>query len=60
MDQGTGIRSESIEDDDEVRRLYLETWLGKRKYDIYKLTEVDYARHSAAKEWLRIGIMTPN
>jgi DNA-directed RNA polymerase subunit beta len=44
---------ESIEDDDEVRRLYLETWLGKRKYDVYKLTEVDYARHSAAKEWLR-------
>jgi DNA-directed RNA polymerase subunit beta len=44
---------ESIQDDDEVRRLYLETWLGKRKYDIYKLTEVDYARHSTAKEWLR-------
>jgi DNA-directed RNA polymerase subunit beta len=44
---------ESIQDDDEVRRLYLETWLGKRKYDVYKLTEVDYARHSAAKEWLR-------
>ncbi len=44
---------ESIQDDDEVRRLYLESWLGKRKYDVYSLNDVDYARHSAAKEWLR-------
>ena len=44
---------ESIQDDDEVRRLYLESWLGKRKYDVYSLNEVDYARHAAAKEWLR-------
>ncbi len=43
----------SIQDDDEVRRLYLEEWLGKRKYNVYKLNEVDYARHAAAKEWLR-------
>jgi DNA-directed RNA polymerase subunit beta len=44
---------ESIQDDDEVRRLYLEHWLGKRKYDVYSLNDVDYARHAAAKEWLR-------
>jgi DNA-directed RNA polymerase subunit beta len=45
---------ESIQDDDEVRRLYLEEWLGKKKkYDIYSLNEPDYARHAAAKEWLR-------
>ncbi len=45
---------ESIEDDDEVRRLYLEQWLGERDYDIYRLTtEVDYARLSTAKEWMR-------
>jgi DNA-directed RNA polymerase subunit beta len=44
---------ESIQDDDEVRRLYLESWLGKRKYDVYSLNDVDYARHAAAKEWLR-------
>jgi DNA-directed RNA polymerase subunit beta len=44
---------ESIQDDDEVRRLYLEFWLGKRKYDVYSLNDVDYARHSTAKEWLR-------
>ncbi len=45
--------SESIQDDDEVRRLYLEEWLGKRKYDAYDLTDVDYARVATATEWLR-------
>ncbi|MFT3895061.1 MAG: hypothetical protein QM730_25835 [Anaerolineales bacterium] len=44
---------ESIQDDDEVRRLYLEEWLGKRKYDAYDLNDVDYARFSTAAEWLR-------
>ena len=45
--------SEMIEDDDEVRRLYLEQWLGERGYDVYRLNEVDYARHAAVTEWLR-------
>jgi DNA-directed RNA polymerase subunit beta len=45
--------AESIQDDDEVRRLYLEDWLGARKYDLYRINEVDYARISAAREWLR-------
>ena len=36
--------AESIQDDDEVRRLYLESWLGKRKYDVYSLNDADYAR----------------
>ena len=44
---------ESIQDDDEVRRLYLEEWLGDRDYDPYDLNDVDYARHAAAAEWLR-------
>jgi DNA-directed RNA polymerase subunit beta len=44
---------ESIEDDDEVRRLYLEQWLGERDYDPYNLNELDYARQSTASEWLR-------
>ena len=44
---------ESIQDDDEVRRLYLEEWLGGRDYDAYSLNDVDYARRSAAAEWLR-------
>ncbi|WKZ49448.1 MAG: DNA-directed RNA polymerase subunit beta [Anaerolineales bacterium] len=44
---------ESIQDDDEVRRLYLEEWLGKRKYDVYDLSDHDYARLATATEWLR-------
>ncbi len=44
---------ESIQDDDEVRRLYLEEWLSKRKYDAYDLNDVDYARLATATEWLR-------
>jgi DNA-directed RNA polymerase subunit beta len=43
----------SIQDDDEVRRLYLEQYLGEREYDVYALTEVDFARFATAKEWLR-------
>jgi DNA-directed RNA polymerase subunit beta len=44
---------ESIDDDDEVRRLYLENWLGERGYDVYRLKEEDYARNAATTEWLR-------
>ena len=44
---------ESIQDDDEVRRLYLEEWLGKRKYDVYDLNDSSYARQATAHEWLR-------
>jgi DNA-directed RNA polymerase subunit beta len=44
----------TIEDDDEVRRLYLEAWLGERKYDVYQLiSDPIYARRSALREWLR-------
>jgi DNA-directed RNA polymerase subunit beta len=43
-----------IEDDNEVRRLYLGEWLGDRNYDIYRLsTDFDYARYATAQEWLR-------
>ncbi len=48
-----GYDPESIQDDDEARRLYLESWLGKRKYDVYSLNDVHYARRATAKEWLR-------
>jgi DNA-directed RNA polymerase subunit beta len=44
---------ESIQDDNEVRRLYLEEWLGEREYDPYDLNDVDYARFATASEWLR-------
>jgi DNA-directed RNA polymerase subunit beta len=44
---------ETIQDDDEVRRLYLEEYLGERGYDVYDLYRVDYARNATAREWLR-------
>ncbi|MDP2380168.1 MAG: DNA-directed RNA polymerase subunit beta, partial [Pseudohongiella sp.] len=45
---------EMIEDDDEVRRLYLEQWLGGRGYDVFRfISDLDYARLATAKEWLR-------
>lgn len=45
---------EMIEDDDEVRRLYLESWLGEKGYDVYQLiSDVVYARRSVLREWLR-------
>lgn len=51
--KGQEYDPESIQDDDEVRRLYLEEWLSKRKYDAYDLNDVDYARLATATEWLR-------
>jgi DNA-directed RNA polymerase subunit beta len=51
--KGQEYTPEAIEDDDEVRRLYLEQWLGERGYDVYRLNEVDYARHATVTEWLR-------
>jgi len=45
---------ESIQDDDEVRRLYMEAWLGERGYDVYQLiSDPLYARRSVLREWLR-------
>jgi DNA-directed RNA polymerase subunit beta len=45
---------ESIRDDDEVRNLYMEQWLGERGYDVYQLiSDRLYARRSVLREWLR-------
>jgi DNA-directed RNA polymerase subunit beta len=45
---------ENIRDDDEVRNLYLEAWLGERNYDVYRLvSDPLYARRSVLREWLR-------
>ncbi len=45
---------EAFEDDDEVRRLYLEHWLADRGYDPDLLaTDTIYARRAALREWLR-------
>lgn len=43
-----------LQDDDEVRRLYLEVWLGDRGYDVDQLIwDHSYARRSVLREWLR-------
>jgi DNA-directed RNA polymerase subunit beta len=45
---------ENIKDDDEVRNLYLEAWLGERGYDVYQLiSDPFYARRSVLREWLK-------
>jgi DNA-directed RNA polymerase subunit beta len=45
---------ESIKDDEEVRNLYLEAWLGEKGYDVYQLiSDRTYARRSVLREWLR-------
>jgi DNA-directed RNA polymerase subunit beta len=45
---------ETIRDDDEVRLLYLEQWLGERGYDVARLTsDTYYARKATMKEWLK-------
>ena len=51
---------EMIQDDDEVRRLYLEVYLGERGYDISELYKVDYARDATAREWLHDHNYDPN
>ncbi len=51
---GSDYAPQAIEDDNHVRRLYMEDWLGERDYDVYELiTDDTYARRSVAREWLR-------
>jgi DNA-directed RNA polymerase subunit beta len=53
-------QEEAFEDDDEVRRIYLESWLEKRDYDPDLLaTDTQYARSAALREWLREGGYDP-
>ena len=52
---------ESIRDDDEVRALYLEQWLGVKGYDINRMTQdLRYARLINLQEWLRDQGYDPN
>jgi len=52
--QEEGYPTEELQDDDDVRMLYLEAWLGPLGYDIDRLArESTYARHSCLREWLR-------
>ncbi|MEE9512815.1 MAG: DNA-directed RNA polymerase subunit beta, partial [Anaerolineales bacterium] len=52
---------EAFEDDDEVRRLYLENWLGGKGYELDLLaTDTRYARRAALREWLRDNGYNPD
>ncbi len=54
MIQGQNYDPENLEDDAEVRRLYLAQWLRGRKYSQDQLaTNEKYARRAALREWLR-------
>jgi DNA-directed RNA polymerase subunit beta len=45
---------ESLEDDDEARRLFVTAWLTEHGYHVERLdTDLTYARQSVAREWLR-------
>jgi DNA-directed RNA polymerase subunit beta len=47
-------QEEAFEDDEEVRRIYLESWLSGKGYDAELLAiNQNYARRSALREWLR-------
>jgi len=45
---------EMIKDDDEVRLLYMEQWLGEKGYEVYGLTSnPNFARQANLEQWLR-------
>jgi DNA-directed RNA polymerase subunit beta len=47
-------------DDDEVRALYMEAWLGDLGYDVYRMkSDRNYARRSVLIEWLKERGYTP-
>jgi len=53
IEQDPEYDPEMYEDEDEVRSLYLEQWLGERGYDVYQIiSDVNFARRAVMKEWL--------
>jgi len=53
-EQNGKYEAESLEDENEVRNLYLEEWLGSKKYNVSKLAhDQNYARQSVVTEWLK-------
>jgi DNA-directed RNA polymerase subunit beta len=45
---------ESLEDENEARRLFVTGWLGEEGYDVEQLeTDLRYAQWSVAREWVR-------
>ncbi len=53
-DQDVEYGPEDIQDDDEVRLMYMENWLKDRDYDVYAMkSNRNYARRANLREWLR-------
>jgi DNA-directed RNA polymerase subunit beta len=51
----------TFKDDEEVRNLYLESWLGENNYDIGRLVDDPvYARRAVLREWLREQQYSPD
>jgi DNA-directed RNA polymerase subunit beta len=56
-----GYDPDTIDDDNYVRRIYMEAWLGDLGYDVYRLiSEEAYARRSVLREWLRENGFDPD
>ena len=56
-----GYDPAGIEDDNYVRRIFMEAWLGDLGYDVYRLiSDVGYARRSVLREWLRENGFDPD
>lgn len=52
-EQDADYDPELYEDENEVRTLYMEQWLGDRGYDVYQMvSDYTYARRSVLREWL--------
>ena len=52
---------DAFEDDDEVRRIYLENWLQEKDYDADLLAiDTRYARRATLREWLREKDFNPD
>jgi len=50
-----------IEDDNYVRRIFMEAWLGDLGYDVYRLiSDVSYARRAVLREWLKENGFDPD
>lgn len=53
-EQDEDYDAELLKDENEVRNLYMEAWLGDKGYDVYRLvSDGQYARQAAVSEWLK-------
>jgi DNA-directed RNA polymerase subunit beta len=60
-EQNGKYTAESLEDENEVRNLYLEQWLGSKKYDVSRMVlDQIYARQSVVYEWLKAEGYNPD